>query len=470
MESNNDIYKFKVPLPKNAFLNRSGGRIKIIQDQNFKAIQLFKEKKAKTEIFDLNSLKQKNYKLQLFRNKKICNTDSYPSHFEQVILHQQILDNLSFQNFSEMTPIQRLSIPSIIEGEELVGCAQTGSGKTIAYLVPIATRLLLEENLFEIQKEMRSYPLVLVILPTRELAKQTYNESIKIFYRTNIISTVIYGGVDYQEQTYNLKKGCDVVIGTPGRLLNYLDRGLISLSEVNYLVIDEADEMLDMGFEPDIEQIIFGYDLKEHQTLMFSATFPKKVVKMINQYMKDQNYYYISSVGSDFQDEKIPNMTIDQRFYYINSLKYSDKVEVLDQLLQIIKGKTLIFVNTKRDTDWLVDTLMDRDYCVGGIHGDMSQNERKNVMEKFFSGNLPLLIATDVASRGLDIPKIDFVINFDMPNNIDDYVHRIGRTGRCGLKGRSLTLLTANDRVLFPSIIELLHKSNQKIPEFLYTK
>ena len=430
MEGNNDIYKFKVPLPKNAFLNRSGGRIKIIQDQNFKAIQLFKEKKAKTEIFDLNSLKQKNYKLQLFRNKKICNTDSYPSHFEQVILHQQILDNLSFQNFSEMTPIQRLSIPSIIEGEELVGCAQTGSGKTIAYLVPIATRLLLEENLFEIQKEMRSYPLVLVILPTRELAQQTYNESIKIFYRTNIISTVIYGGVDYQEQTYNLKKGCDVVIGTPGRLLNYLDRGLISLSEVNYLV----------------------------------------VVKMINQYMKDQNYYYISSVGSDFQDEKIPNMNIDQRFYYINSLKYSDKVEVLHQLLQIIKGKTLIFVNTKRDTDWLVDTLMDRDYCVGGIHGDMSQNERKNVMEKFFSGNLPLLIATDVASRGLDIPKIDFVINFDMPNNIDDYVHRIGRTGRCGLKGRSLTLLTANDRVLFPSIIELLHKSNQKIPEFLYTK
>lgn len=470
MEKNNDIYNLRVPLPKNAFLNRTGGRNKIINDQNFKAIQLFNEKKTKTDRFDLDSLKKNNYKLQLFRNKKKCNTNSYPTNFVEVIFHQQILDNLSFQNFFEMTPIQRLSIPSILEGEELVGCAQTGSGKTIAYLIPIATQLLLEENLFEIRREIRSYPLVLIILPTRELAQQTYNESIKIFYRTNIISTVIYGGVDYQEQIYNLKKGCDVIIGTPGRLLNFLDRGLISLQEIRYLVIDEADEMLDMGFGPDVDQIINGYDLKGgYQTLMFSATFPKKVVKMINQYMKDENYYYISAV-SDFEDEKIPNMNIDQRFYYINSPKYSDKMEVLHQLLQVIKGKTLIFANTKRDIDWLVDTLIDRDYCVSGIHGDMSQYERKNIMEQFYSGNLPLLIATDVASRGLDIPKIDFVINFDMPNNIEDYVHRIGRTGRCGLKGYSLTLLTPNDRMLFKSIIELLLKSNQKIPEFLYTK
>lgn len=417
--------------------------------------------------FDFESLEQKNKKLSLIINKAKIDTSSYSKHFNELKLNKQLNANLGLLSFKQMTPIQKLTIPHVMNKSNLVGCAQTGSGKTLAYLLPIAN-LLLSSFPIQIKKfKHGSYPVVLIILPTRELAEQTYREALKIFYNTGIASAVIYGGCPYPPQIDILCMGVDVLIATPGRLKDFLQRQLILLSQIQYVIFDEGDRLLDMGFEKDIDYIVNKFDMPKKSsrvTLMFSATFPNKVINMVNKHL--ENFATIT-IGESFEDIENSNANVEQRFYYVKDNRIEAKIMGMHKLLQLIQGKVIVFVNTKHIADSLSLYLREKEYSTFAIHGDKCQEERQAVLAAFSDGRLPLLIATDLASRGLDIPNVDFVINFDFPKNIDDYIHRIGRTGRCGYKGRAISYVNEYDQILFPSIVKLLKKNGQNIPDFL---
>ena len=444
-----------------------------------KASYLFLENKAEQLIndhlqnlkngkSDVETLNITNAKLNLYNSEnKEVDTTNFPSSFNQIPQIPNIIQsNLSLLQFNQMTSIQKLSIPVILENIDLVGCAQTGSGKTLAYLLPIS--ILLYSNNYPIinQRKRISYPLLLIIVPTRELAIQIYNESLKLLYKTKIIPVCIYGGDDYSNQIADLREGCDILIGTTGRLINFLEKEFISLDMCKFLVIDEADKMMDMGFEPDLRKIIDEFDLNfDRLTLMFSATFPKSVLRIMETFLKG-DFYFINT-GNFLGENESANVNVEQRLFYIKSGKFNDKLIVLHKILQIINGKTLVFVNTKKDTSGLKNFLDGKNYNVNDIHGDKKMEERRKVLNDFIKGKLMLLIATDVASRGLDIPQVDYVINFDLPNNINSYVHRIGRTGRCGKDGKAFSLVMPNDCNLFKDLYNILKMCNQKIPQFI---
>jgi ATP-dependent RNA helicase DDX3X len=444
---------------KDSYLNLEYKAKKLINDH------LENLKKGKSDVDTLN-ITNAELKLYNSENKEI-NTSNYPTSFKQMSQIPNIIqENIEKLQFNQMTSIQKLSIPIILEGIDLVGCAQTGSGKTLAYLLPLSI-LLYSHNIPIInQKKKISYPLLLIIVPTRELAIQIYQESLKILYQTQIIPVCVYGGEDYLYQIADLREGCDILIGTPGRLIHFLEKDYISLDMCKFLVIDEADKMMDMGFEPDIRKIIYEFDLSDdRQTLMFSATFPKIVLRIMETFLKE-DFYFINT-GNFLGENESANANVEQRLFYIKSGKNNDKLIVLHKILQIINGKTLVFVNTKRDTSGLKYFLDSKNYNVNDIHGDKTMEQRKKVLNDFIKGKLMLLIATDVASRGLDIPHVDYVINFDLPNNIDSYVHRIGRTGRCGKEGKAFSLVMPSDYNLFKDLYNILKKCNQKIPQFI---
>jgi ATP-dependent RNA helicase DDX3X len=291
----------------------------------------------------------------------------------------------------------------------------------------------------------------------------------KLLYKTNIVSTVVYGGDSVYEQSNNIQEGCDILIGTPGRLIQFLNEKIISLEMLKYLILDEADKMLDMGFEKDIENIVTNFDMKDDesiQVLMFSATFPHKVLRMVNNYLKD-DYLYITS-GKKLGEDDSVNANVIQQFYFIETSDFNDKLYIFHQILQNIKGKVLVLLNTKNDTKELYQLLVKNNYRACIIHGDLNMSQRIYALEKFIKGNINLLLATDVASRGLDLPNIDFVINFDMPHNIDIYIHRIGRTARCGKQGCAKSIVLPEDWPIFNDLKNILIKNNQNIPEFLY--
>ena len=417
---------------------------------------------------DVETLNITNAQLKLYNSEnQEVDTSNFPTSFKEISQIPNIIqDNLSTLQFNQMTSIQNLSIPIILEGIDLVGCAQTGSGKTLSYLLPISI-LLYSNNYPLINKKKRiSYPLLLIIVPTRELAIQIYYEALKLLYQTEIIPVCVYGGADYSNQIADLREGCDILIGTPGRLINFLEKEFISLDMCEFLVIDEADKMMDMGFEPDIRKIVEDFDLSdERQTLMFSATFPKIVLRIMETFLKG-NFYFINT-GNFLGENESANVNVEQRLFFIKSGKINDKLMVLHKILQIINGKTLVFVNTKKDTSGLKNFLEGKNYNVNDIHGDKNMEERRKVLNDFIKGKLMLLIATDVASRGLDIPQVDYVINFDLPNNINSYVHRIGRTGRCGKEGKAFSLVMLNDCNLFKDLYNILKTCNQKIPQFI---
>ena len=250
-----------------------------------------------------------------------------------------------------------------------------------------------------------------------------------------------------------------------------MEEGDISLTQVKFLIIDEADKLLDMGFEEDINHILFDFNWSDyHNTFLMSATFPKKVLNMVDRIMKKENYSFITH-GNYLGEKEDANGNVKQRFYLIESDYrtniFNKKIDALFGLLKLIDGKTLIFANKKDDVKEIALRVMDYEYGIVSLHGDMDMNQRKMSLNDFKNGNVNLMVASDVASRGLDIPEVSYVINFDMPSNIDIYVHRIGRTGRVGNQGNSLTLLTREDKLLFRPLFELLSKTNQKIPDFL---
>lgn len=367
--------------------------------------------------------------------------------------------NIADAGFKKPTPVQKYSLPIALRGRDLMACAQTGSGKTASFLFPIISRLYLKGPRVS-WSNGKVYPSALVLAPTRELACQIHEEARKFTRGMQIKCVVVYGGASIGPQLRELERGCDIVVATPGRLSDIMERKKVSLSHVRYLVLDEADRMLDMGFEPQIRKIVEKEDMPrtgERQTLMFSATFPKPIQRLASEFLQDYLFLTVGRVGSTTD-------LVTQKFVKVDTW---DKQRVLIDLLRSNPGLTLVFVERKKEAASLDYNLRRAGFQCTSIHGDRSQQERTSALFSFSSGRTPILIATNVAARGLDISGVAHVINYDMPTNIDDYVHRIGRTGRAGHTGISTAFISADDAGLVPKLVEILREAKQEVPSWL---
>ena len=312
----------------------------------------------------------------------------------------------------------------------------------------------------------KAYPTALILAPTRELVSQIHDEARKFAYRSWVRPAVVYGGADINQQLRSIERGCDLLSATPGRLVDLIERGRISLSNIKYLVLDEADRMLDMGFEPQIRHIVQGVDMPgtaERQTLMFSATFPRDIQMLAKDFLKDYVFLSVGRVGSTSEN-------ITQKIEYVeDNDKRSVLLDILASQPKEDLGLTLVFVETKRMADMLSDFLMSNNLPATSIHGDRTQREREMALQTFRTGRTPIMVATAVAARGLDIPNVTHVINYDLPSDIDDYVHRIGRTGRAGNTGVSTAFFNRGNKNIVRDLLELLREANQDIPGWLET-
>jgi superfamily II DNA/RNA helicase len=419
--------------------------------------------------FDFDNLSHETIKI-FYQEEEIStnhNNDNITINdsFHKLNIDKQIMNNLIKMQYDLMTPIQKYIIPYVLNKKDCLGCAQTGSGKTIAFLVPIVSLMLKEGCPKEkMQYNYCSYPVCLIIVPTRELAEQIYKEARKVIHKTGIIVTKVYGGVPCDSQIRELKQGSDIVIGTPGRLLEHIERRYLNLSMIQYLVIDESDRMLDMGFEDQMKSIVFNNqmtDKTKRNNLMFSATIPQNVLSISNKFMNES--YLITSSNKD--DIGNANSNVTQIIEYVED---NDKILKLHEIFQQIQGNAILFMETKKSVDSLESFLEKRNYNVVAIHGDKPQTLRQEAIKLFSSGEVPILIATDVASRGLDFPNVSYVFNFDMPKNIEDYIHRIGRTGRVGNKGTAISFFNSKNASIASELVNILNKMNQEVPEFLY--
>ncbi|KAI8600192.1 ATP-dependent RNA helicase DED1 [Dissophora ornata] len=390
-------------------------------------------------------------------------------NFEDAKFHPSILDNVQRMNYISPTPIQKNAIPLIMTGYDLLACAQTGSGKTAAFLLPvlskIVTKLTRDSTSTTVRpgaRRQKASPKALIILPTRELAIQIFDEARRFTYKTRVRPVVIYGGAEMRVQKEQLAHGCDILIATPGRLMDAMERGAVALDQVRSLVLDEADRILDMGFEDTIRRILFSSDLPRDEglhTMMFSATFPSQIQVLARDFMKDD--YCRLRIG------KIGGSTSDiwQRVFHVE--EYSKESTLIDLMYSLPPSRTLIFVETKRKADYLDDILYNQSFPCVSLHGDRSQKEREQALEAFRVGRSPVLIATAVAARGLDIRDVLHVINYDLCNDIDEYVHRIGRTARAGNQGMATSFYTDQNYVIAPQLTKLLVDCGQDVPEFL---
>jgi ATP-dependent RNA helicase DDX3X len=384
--------------------------------------------------------------------------------WSEINLGSLLQENIRLARYDRPTPVQKYSLPIVMSGRDLMGCAQTGSGKTAAFLFPMISVLCGHDyygNNAAVELSRRKvFPLSLILAPTRELACQIFDEARKFSYRTGLRTCVVYGGEPIGSQLRDLERGCDVLVATPGRLVDILERGRISLSRVRYLVLDEADRMLDMGFEPQIRRIVENEDMPyigERQTLMFSATFPKEIQLLASSFLHDYIFLAVGRVGSTTD-------LVTQKFIQVDE---HDKQYILLDLLGSVKGLTLIFVETKKKADMLENFLLGENFPATSIHGDRIQQDRTAALRAFSTGQTPYLIATNVAARGLDIENISHVINYDMPSDIDDYVHRIGRTGRAGKPGLATALISEENTNIVSKLLELLNESGQEVPSWL---
>ncbi|KAK5076088.1 DEAD-box ATP-dependent RNA helicase [Lithohypha guttulata] len=383
-------------------------------------------------------------------------------------LDDHLISNIKLARYTVPTPVQKYSIPIVMGGRDLMACAQTGSGKTGGFLFPILSQAFQNgpsANPANSQgggfRQRKAFPTSLILAPTRELVSQIYDESRKFAYRSWVRPCVVYGGAEIGGQLRQIERGCDLLVATPGRLVDLIERGRISLANIKYLVLDEADRMLDMGFEPQIRRIVEGEDMPNvdgRQTLMFSATFPRDIQLLAKDFLKDYVFLSVGRVGSTSEN-------ITQKIEYVED---HDKRSVLLDILHTHSGGlTLIFVETKRMADTLSDFLITQGFPATAIHGDRTQRERERALEFFRNGRCPIMVATAVAARGLDIPNVTHVVNYDLPTDIDDYVHRIGRTGRAGNTGLSTAFFNRGNRGIVRDLLELLKEANQEVPGFL---
>jgi ATP-dependent RNA helicase DeaD len=356
-------------------------------------------------------------------------------NFSDLNIENKLKKSIELAEFRTPTPIQSQSIPISLEGKDVLGTAQTGTGKTLAFTIPMLNKLLKDKQ-----------AMALIICPTRELATQVMETVLKLNIREiGIGNALLIGGESMQKQLRQLKKRARIIVGTPGRINDHIERKSLNLSRVNYLVLDETDRMLDMGFTPQIE-IILKFIPKDHQTLLFSATLPENILKISQKYLNNPKRVSVGSLSTPI--EKIKQET----FQITADKKYH---ELINQLVER-SGSILVFVKTKHGADKIVKRLKYDGHKADAIHGNLRQSKRDRVIRGFRNGNSRILIATDVAARGLDIPVIKHVINYDLPQVPEDYIHRIGRTGRAGKDGSALTFLTNNDRSMWRSIQKLI--------------
>ncbi len=354
--------------------------------------------------------------------------------FKDLGLNEKVLRAIDDMGFEEPSRIQAESIPVVLQGYDVIGQAQTGTGKTLAFGAPIV-------NGFERSDRNGIYTLILT--PTRELAIQINDELSRISKYTGVKLLPVYGGSPIDRQIKALRKGIDIVAGTPGRVLDLLRRKVLNLEDIRHLVIDEADEMLDMGFIDDIEEIIKQCNA-DRQTMMFSATMPDAIRKLTKKYMKP-DAKFIAIVKNTMTVS-----TVDQYYYEV---KQENRFESLCRILDVDEpSSAIIFCKTKKEVDELTEALQARGYNAEGMHGDINQNQRLYTLKKFKEGNLEFLIATDVAARGIDIENVSHVINYDMPQDVESYVHRVGRTARVNRKGTAYTLVTTREYMALKQI------------------
>lgn len=368
--------------------------------------------------------------------------------FDQLLENDDLLDALWDMHFDECTPIQELAIPAVIDGRDLLACAQTGTGKTAAYLLPVI-------DILSSYKYPQDAVNCVIMAPTRELAQQIDQQMQGFSYFLPISSMPVYGGTDghtYDQQRRSLKAGADVVIATPGRLLAHLSMGYVDLSKVSFFILDEADRMLDMGFYDDIMQIVARLP-KERQTLLFSATMPPKIQQLANSILN--NPYEIKLAVSKPADK------IKQQAYVCY------EIQKLPILLSIFNDnppeKVIVFSSSKLKVKELTKALKKENFKIGEMHSDLEQDEREDVLLDFKSGKINVLVATDIMARGIDIDDIELVVNYDVPREDEDYVHRVGRTARADRDGKAITLISEKEIGKFKRIEKFLCKEIEKV-------
>ncbi|KAF5935012.1 hypothetical protein HYC85_026141 [Camellia sinensis] len=351
--------------------------------------------------------------------------------FAEIDLGKALIDNIKRCKYVKPTPIQRHSIPISIAGRDLMACAQTGSGKTAAFCFPIISGILRNQTMSPVSNRINiAYPSALILSPTRELSCQIHDEAKKFSHQTGVKVVVAYGGAPISQQLRNLERGVDILVATPGRLVDMIERARVSLRMIKYLALDEADRMLDMGFEPQIRRIVEQMEMPPpggRQTMLFSATFPTEIQRLASDFMSNYIFLAVGRVGSS-----------------------------TDLIAQKVE-----FVQDMDKRNYLMDLLHTQ--CDNGAHG----KERERALKSFKSGFTPVLVATDVAARGLDIPHVAHVINFDLPKDIDDYVHRIGRTGRAGKSGLATAFFSEKNMTLAKPLVELMQEAKQEVPPWL---
>ncbi len=364
-------------------------------------------------------------------------------------LHPSLVKALETCGYSTATPIQQKAIPLVLAKQDVLGCAQTGTGKTAAFLLPLL-QLLLEEQPVQRHRQVKA----LVLAPTRELALQIAATAASLGQYTTIKHAVVFGGVPQQPQVMKLRAGAELVIATPGRLKDLLHQGLISLKEVKYLVLDEADRMLDMGFVQDVKQII-RHIPAERQTLFFSATMPPEIMKLVQSLLRNPVKVEITPAATSAQQ-------VEQQVYF------ADKKQKPALLIKILEEEAvetvIVFTQMKHMADKLSRFLNKAGIQADAIHGNKSQRQRENALERFKNRTSRILVATDIAARGIDVDKLGHVINYDLPLTAETYVHRIGRTGRAGAIGTAISLCSPEEKPLLSAIQKLIKKSITEVP------
>lgn len=375
--------------------------------------------------------------------------------FNDLKLYNNIQQALEEEGYTNPTPIQEQAIPEILLGQDLVACAQTGTGKTGAFAIPILNLIHRIVGSAKKAKHIRT----LVVTPTRELAIQI-DESFKTYGKyTNVKSLVIFGGVNQVPQVNELKMGIDVLIATPGRLLDLHKQGFIDLDHLHHLVLDEADQMLDMGFINDVKKII-KLTPSNRQTLLFSATMPLAIRELADTFLTRPKYISVTPISSTAEN-------VSQKVYFVNK---DDKRLLLKQLIiQESLSNALVFTRTKHGADNIVKVLKKASIKAEAIHGDKSQNARQRVLEQFKNKEIDILVATDIAARGIDIEQLPFVINFDIPNISETYVHRIGRTGRAGNSGLAISFCGKDEKPYWQDIEKLIRMKVKVVTDHDYT-
>lgn len=367
--------------------------------------------------------------------------------FKELEVIEPILKALQEKGYTHPTPIQEQAIPILLKGKDLLGCAQTGTGKTAAFAIPILQHLYLDKTRNRNQRQIKA----LIVTPTRELAIQIADNFTEYGEHTDIRNTVIFGGIKQGSQTNALRRGVDVLVATPGRLLDLMNQGFISLKNVEYFVLDEADQMLDMGFVHDIKKLITKLPVKR-QSLFFSATMPKTIVELSSKILG--NYETVT-----VKPEQATAERVGQAVYFVSK---ADKTKLLVHVLKEENAvSTLVFARTKHGADKVVKVLSKANITAEAIHGNKSQNARQRALSNFKEGKTKVLIATDIAARGIDISELALVINYDLPNVPETYVHRIGRTGRASASGISISFCDVEERPYLKDIEKLI---KQQIP------